>query len=68
MDWGASTAGLADMLGRYGAPARIYIANPGLNRLDVFDMRQRVFPEPYPGEASCPAPWHSANDGNTLPT
>src|ERR1035437_3478086 len=33
VDWGASTAGLADMLGDT-TRQRIYIANPGLNRLE----------------------------------
>ena len=45
IDWGASTTGLADMLGDT-ARQRLYIANPGLNRLEVFDMRKQAVPEP----------------------
>src|SRR5205807_4604954 len=47
IDWGASTAGLADMLGD-SPRQRIYIANPGLNRLEVFDMQRRQFLNPIP--------------------
>ena len=59
IDWGASTTGLADMLGDT-ARQRIYIANPGLNRLEVFDMQKQAVPERRSRWASCRAPWRSA--------
>ena len=64
IDWGASTTGLADMLGDT-ARQRIYIANPGLNRLEVFDMRSRQFLSPIP-VAQLPRSMAFGNDGNTL--
>src|ERR1035437_4630082 len=64
IDWGASTAGLADMLGDT-ARQRIYIANPGLNRLEVFDMRTRQFLSPIP-VSQLPRSMAFGNDGNTL--
>jgi uncharacterized protein (TIGR03437 family) len=64
IDWGASSAGLADMLGDT-ARQRIYIANPGLNRLEVFDMQKRVFLSPIP-VSQLPRSMAFGNDGNTL--
>ena len=64
IDWGASASGLADMLGDT-ARQRIYIANPGLNRLEVFDMQKRVFLNPIP-VAQLPRSMAFGNDGNTL--
>ena len=45
IDWGATTTGLADMVAD-NARQRIYIANPGLNRIEVFDMQRRQFLTP----------------------
>jgi uncharacterized protein (TIGR03437 family) len=64
IDWGASTAGLADMLGDT-TRQRIYVANPGLNRLEVFDMQRRQFLNPIP-VAQLPRSMAFGNDGNTL--
>ncbi len=64
IDWGASATGLADMLGDT-TRQRIYIANPGLNRLEVFDMRTRLFLSPIP-VAQLPRSMAFGNDGNTL--
>ena len=64
IDWGASTAGLADMLGDT-ARQRIYIANPGLNRLEVFDMKKQVFLTPIP-VSQLPRSMAFGSDGNTL--
>ena len=64
IDWGASTTGLADMLGDT-ARQRLYIANPGLNRLEVFDMQKRQFLSPIP-VAQLPRSMAFGNDGNTL--
>ena len=64
IDWGASTSGLADMLGDT-ARQRIYIANPGLNRLEVFDMQKQQFLTPIP-VSQLPRSMAFGNDGNTL--
>ena len=64
IDWGASTTGLADMLGDT-ARQRIYIANPGLNRLEVFDMQKQQFLNPIP-VGQLPRSMAFGNDGNTL--
>jgi len=64
IDWGASASGLADMLGDT-ARQRIYIANPGLNRLEVFDMRKQQFLSPIP-VSQLPRSMAFGNDGNTL--
>jgi len=42
VDIGATTTGLTDMLADSGRQ-RLYIANPGLNRVEVFDMKQQKF-------------------------
>ncbi|MCU1238016.1 MAG: hypothetical protein JWP63_5983 [Candidatus Solibacter sp.] len=64
IDWGASTAGLADMLSDT-TRQRLYIANPGLNRLEVFDMQKRVFLAPI-AVSQLPRSMAFGNDGNTL--
>ena len=45
MDSGATTTGLTDMVAD-NARQRLYIANPGLNRVEVFDMRRQQFLTP----------------------
>src|ERR1041385_6970063 len=64
IDWGASAAGLADML-LDSARQRLYIANPGLNRLEVFDMQKKTFLAPIP-VGQLPRSMAFGNDGNTL--
>lgn len=64
VDWGGSATGLADMRGDT-ARQRIYIANPGLNRLEVFDMQKRVFLDPI-AVSQLPRSMAFGNDGNTL--
>lgn len=64
LDTGASATGLADMI-TDGARQRLYIANPGLNRLDVFDMRTRQFLSPI-AVGQLPRSMAFGNDGNTL--
>jgi uncharacterized protein (TIGR03437 family) len=64
MDWGATSTGLADMLADT-ARQRIYVANPALNRLEVFDMRKLVFLAPIP-VGQLPRSMAFGNDGNTL--
>jgi uncharacterized protein (TIGR03437 family) len=64
IDWGASTAGLADML-QDSTRQRLYIANPGLNRLEVFDMQKKAFLAPIP-VGQLPRSMAFGNDGNTL--
>ena len=44
---------------------RIYIANPGLNRLEVFDMQRRQFLNPI-AVGQLPRSMAFGNDGNTL--
>jgi uncharacterized protein (TIGR03437 family) len=64
IDWGASTTGLADMV-TDTARQRLYIANPGLNRLEVFDMRQRAFLGAI-AVSQLPRSMAFGNDGTTL--
>jgi len=45
VDTGASTTGLADMV-TDTARQRLYIANPGKNRIEIFDMKQQRFLAP----------------------
>jgi hypothetical protein len=61
---GCQRHGLTDML-RDAARQRIYIANPGLNRIEVFDMRSRQFMSAIP-VAQLPRSMAFGNDGNTL--
>jgi len=64
MDWGASATGLADLLVD-SARQRLYIANPGLNRLEVFDTQKQVFLAPIP-VGQLPRSMAFGNDGRTL--
>jgi uncharacterized protein (TIGR03437 family) len=45
VDTGAGAAGLTDLL-TDSARQRLYIANPGKNRIEIFDMKQRQFLAP----------------------
>lgn len=45
VDIGATTTGLTDIVADT-ARQRLYLANPGLNRIEVFDMQQKVFMSP----------------------
>jgi uncharacterized protein (TIGR03437 family) len=47
VDTGASSTGLADLL-TDTARRRLYIANPGLNRVEVFDLQRQQFLAPIP--------------------
>jgi uncharacterized protein (TIGR03437 family) len=42
VDTGATNTGLTDMVADAGRQ-RLYLANPGMNRVEVFDMQQRKF-------------------------
>src|SRR5208282_4977253 len=44
---GATTTGLTDIL-QDTTRQRLYIANPGMNRVEVFDMQQQQFLSPIP--------------------
>jgi len=61
---GATTSGLTDML-QDSTRLRLYIANPGLNRIEVFDMRQQQFLSPI-AVGQLPRSMAFANDGNTM--
>ena len=45
VDTGAGTAGLTDMLAD-SVRQRLYIANPGMNRIEIFDMKKQQFLTP----------------------
>jgi len=47
VDTGAGATGLADMLSDT-ARQRLYIANPGKNRIEIFDMKQQQLLTPIP--------------------
>jgi uncharacterized protein (TIGR03437 family) len=64
IDTGGSTTGLADML-QDSARQRLYIANPGLNRLEVFDMQKKTFLAPI-AVGQLPRSMAFGNDANTL--
>jgi uncharacterized protein (TIGR03437 family) len=64
IDTGGSTTGLADMV-QDTARQRLYIANPGLNRLEVFDMQKKTFLSPI-AVGQLPRSMAFGNDGNTL--
>jgi uncharacterized protein (TIGR03437 family) len=64
IDTGGSTTALADML-QDTARQRLYIANPGLNRLEVFDMQRKTFLAPIP-VGQLPRSMAFGNDTNTL--
>src|SRR5207302_837883 len=64
VDIGGTTTGLTDMLPDR-TRQRLYIANPALNRLEVFDTQKRQFLNPITvGQLPCTMAFGS--DGNTL--
>jgi len=64
IDTGGSTTGLSDMV-QDSARQRLYIANPGQNRLEVFDMQKKAFLAPI-AVGQLPRSMAFGNDGNTL--
>ncbi len=64
IDIGASNTGLTDML-QDSNRQRLYIANPGLNRVEVFDMQQGKFMTPY-NVGQLPRSLAFGNDTSTL--
>ena len=64
IDWGASPTGLADLLVD-STRQRLYIANPGLNRLEVFDIQKKVMLSPI-AVGQLPRSMAFGTDGNTL--
>ncbi len=64
VDTGASTTGLADMLADT-ARQRLYIANPGKNRIEIFDMKQQQFLAPIT-VGQLPQSIAFGGDANTL--
>lgn len=64
IDTGASVIGLTDMLADT-ARQRLYIANPGLNRIEVFDTQKQQLLAPIP-VGQLPRSIAFGNDGNTL--
>ena len=64
IDWGASATGLADML-TDTARQRLYVANPGLNRIEVFDMQKRQLLAPI-AVGQLPRSMAFGADNNTL--
>ncbi|MBZ5624791.1 MAG: hypothetical protein LAQ69_39740 [Acidobacteriia bacterium] len=64
MDIGATNTGLTDMLAD-AARQRLYIANPGLNRIEVFDMQKQQLLAPI-SVGQLPQSMAFGNDGNTL--
>jgi uncharacterized protein (TIGR03437 family) len=64
VDVGATTTGLTDMAAD-NPRQRLYIANPGLNRIEVFDMRTQQFVTPI-RVGQLPRSIAMGGDGNTL--
>ncbi len=64
VDTGAGSLGLTDIVADPARP-RLYIANPGLNRIEVFDTQQQQFLTPI-GVGQLPRSISLAGDGNTL--
>jgi uncharacterized protein (TIGR03437 family) len=64
IDWGAGTAGLTEML-TDTVRQRLYIANPGLNRIEVFDMQKRQLLAPI-AVGQLPRSMAFGTDGNTM--
>jgi uncharacterized protein (TIGR03437 family) len=64
VDTGAGSLGLTDLVAD-SARARLYIANPGLNRIEVFDTQQQQFLTPI-GVGQLPKSMALAGDGKTL--
>jgi len=64
VDTGSGSLGLTDVVADPARP-RLYIANPGLNRIEVFDTQQQQFLTPVP-VGQLPRSLALAGDGNTL--
>ncbi|HLK64047.1 MAG TPA: hypothetical protein VKU19_11440 [Bryobacteraceae bacterium] len=64
IDTGAGALGLSDMLAD-AVRQKLYIANPGLNRIEVFDMQQQQLLAPI-GVGQLPVSMAFGSDGNTL--
>lgn len=64
LDIGATTTGLTDMVAD-SARRRLYIANPGLNRVEIFDQQQQQFLTPLT-VGQLPRSLALGTDGNTL--
>jgi uncharacterized protein (TIGR03437 family) len=64
VDIGATTTGLTDIV-EDTARQRLYIANPGLNRIEVFDIQQKTFLPPV-SVGQLPRSMALGTDGNTL--
>ncbi|HEV3198047.1 MAG TPA: hypothetical protein VGZ73_09070 [Bryobacteraceae bacterium] len=64
VDIGGTSLGLTDMLAD-AARQRLYIANPGLNRIEVFDMQKQQLLTSI-GVGQLPMSMAFGNDGNTL--
>jgi uncharacterized protein (TIGR03437 family) len=64
VDIGATTAGLTDMVADT-ARRRLYIANPALNRVEIFDMQKQQFLGPVT-VGQLPRSLTMGTDGNTL--
>ena len=64
VDMGATTTGLTDMAAD-NVRRQLYIANPGLNRIEVFDMRTQKFLTAI-GVGQQPRSVAIGGDGNTL--
>ena len=64
VDIGATTTGLTDIV-EDTARQRIYIANPALNRVEVFDMQQKAFLSPI-NVGQLPRSMAFGADGNSL--
>jgi uncharacterized protein (TIGR03437 family) len=64
VDTGAGSLGLTDLL-EDNTRQRLYIANPGLNRVEVFDMQTQQLLAPI-GVGQLPSSLAFGDDGNTL--
>jgi len=64
VDTGATNSGLTDMLADT-TRQRLYIANPGLNRVEVFDMQRKQFLAPIT-VGQLPRSLAFGQDNNTL--
>jgi uncharacterized protein (TIGR03437 family) len=64
VDTGAGNLGLTDVVADPARP-RLYIANPGMNRIEVFDTQKQQFLAPI-GVGQLPRSIALAGDGNTL--
>lgn len=64
VDWGATNTGLVDLL-TDSARQRLYLANPAMNRIEVFDMQRRQLLGPIP-VGQLPRSMAFGNDNNTL--